>query len=772
MSDDNVLTNVVPWGLHKVPDFVRDELKARAKRYAWNVGGKNTDTKAVRTAWLRICSNGMPKAGSKHPAVNREDGFVFYGINGKDDTFYSQFGIRNSPQNIGYGVSGIPHVLSVQTFPNRPPPAIQSVEVEFYGAGSSFPGLCRKATINWKCFSVEQLEYLTPYLLSARVSMVLEWGWNTYNPQSLINLNNVTELLSMYSDGKAAYEKIKASGGDYDCHVGRIIEYGYTMDNRGNYTGRTVVVNPSFMVDGMNIQNQVGKTKDIGAESLKEFMKNKFDNINSNDLTKFSEKEKSIINPLNVYKKPVQKWRELEPTANFWVNMRFVQDLFNLFCSVQAEHPMLQYNFADAIIGAHPLMKAVAAAGKNTNVDVLIPNSNAPRLMRTTYAKTSFDTSAEKKTKVTEGGKRTIADANVPESFKKSAEDIAKTLKDKKSLSDVSDDLKSLMKSQNSFPMYDYPPANRDIASKAVPGYWGYLGDIYISNVMLKDAVEENDTIRRMLDFILGKISECGSNFWEFQVIPQGPSNITVMDNRFNPITSEELANELPNFVLGKTEDSSFQEYGMEVVMKNEMAMQTLLSEEIAVDPKGTQIAKAFTVRDRLYKVAPTFTFQSSEETEDVSKYSADELKKIKEEELAQKRKAEEDAVKELNDRSTEDDCVILEVTDESSRYFLIEKDPEFMKSMLQLSFTENISALSTPMMPDTPFNFKCQGIGGFSFMSMFTLSAIPEPYDKAHAVFQVDSVKQTITDNNWSTDIVAKVRPLVTLVGGRVAGT
>jgi hypothetical protein len=155
---------------------------------------------------------------------------------------------------------------------------LRSIETEFYGAGSSFPGLCRKATLKWKCFSVEQLEYITPYFLSLGVTAVIEWGWNNFDASSLIDLTNHTQLFEIFNSGASYFTRIKASGGDYDCHVGRIIDYGYTMDNQGNYEGYTVVVNPSFMFEGVNTKDQTSTSSDTKTSSSAiDYIKNRFD---------------------------------------------------------------------------------------------------------------------------------------------------------------------------------------------------------------------------------------------------------------------------------------------------------------------------------------------------------------------------------------------------------------------------------------------------------------------------------------------------------------
>ena len=782
MSDEpqnGVLKNLVPWGLHPVPKFVNTELKRRAKAYAWSNQSENTH--AVRTAWARVCSNGVPMS-TNHEGRGL-DGFVMFGHNADAADgpvgFDRLFGVGTNKQCVGYDVNKVPHTLTTRTFPNRPPPGFKSIEVEFYGAGSSFPGLCRKATIRWTCYSMEQLEYVTPYLLSLRVSMVIEWGWNTVGEASMVDLRDKRSLVEIFTNGANIFKRVEASGGNYDCHVGRIIDYGYTMDSQGNYQGFTVVVNPTFMFEGLNAQTQtlVSKYSD-GSSGILDFVKNKFDNIISEKRPNFSQPEKKLVDEAlrakEIYVKPSSKWIDQTPSAKFWVNFRFLERMFNHFTSI--EHPGvgtdLKLDISNVKIKAHPLLKSIRSGEKNSSVDVIIPNAFAPRLMRATSVgeHTTSWLGREKyiaptATNVFTGagnGRLTNITKTGDEfdAFKETADKLGKKLRTM-GLVDVTDDLQSLLGSPNPFPMLTAPDSVDDVAKWARPGYWGYLGDIYVSNTLVKEAFDNADTVQRILEYILGKVSEAGSRLWEFRVIPNNPGVITVIDNNFNPITTAAKAlDTIDTFVIGKTEDSAFQEYGMDVKMRQEMATQTLLGSNSSVDGKRLD---AFTVSDRLYNTPGSFTC-AKESPPDI--LTDKERKEIAKQKAEEEKKKEADRVKAINTRATDIDCVILENKQEK-RFYITEKDPEFMKKILQIdeSTESEQNPFASPMMPGTEFTFECQGVTGFYFLGMFSLSAVPKPYDRDHAVFQVNGVKHTIAENNWKTSITTQVRPLTTVV-------
>ena len=762
-KNNPALTNVVPWGLHPVPDFVRNTLKKRAKSYARHSINAE-DTEAVRTAWARVCSNGKV---AEHGNL---DGFILNGPNTNTISgqigFDEQFGFgADGKQIIGRDVNNIPHTLTPITFPHRPPPAMRSIETEFYGAGSSFPGLCKKATVKWKCFSMEQLEYITPYFLSLGVTAVIEWGWNNFSVESLLDLRDSNKLLEMFAGGKSYYERISASGGDYDCHVGRVIDYGYTMDNQGNYEGYTVVVNPAFMMEGVNIKDQTGITvSNKAAASAKEFIKNKFDNLVSETDDIFYGKESVLWRVIHknkwIFKKPRGKYPEIEPNVKFWINMRALQAIFNLFGVIKygPNSSNLTFRFANVKIGAHPLIKAVCSGSDNKNVNVLIPNANAPRLMR-------------KMPKQSRNSLKTLVSSTTDKQLKSTAESLSAALGTLE-FTDDTDNLQYIIGSTNPFPMLvgggivvDDDPifgskkkSPTGVVDKvyacARPGYWGFLGDIYISNNLVKTAFEQNDTLQRTLEYILGEISSAGSNFWEFRVIPDGPSDITVFDTSFCPVSTVKDCNSanIVNFEIGRTEDSCFTEYGMNVQMKQEMATQTLLGNNSAVDAKGQKVISKFVSGDRLYGTPGSFEYAAEETSDEKKSREAAEAKTAKQ--IATDNAA----------RETDKGFVILQQGDD--KYYLVEKNPEVMKKIVSLGErSDSAKSLSTPMMPGTEFTFDCQGISGFAFLGMFTLSAVPKPYNNENAVFQIDGVKNIISENNWKTSITAKVRPLVSAI-------
>jgi len=120
----------------------------------------------------------------------------------------------------------------------RPMPGIKSIDVSFKGGARS----SREATINWTCWSFEDITRLTPHFLAHGKTVLLEWGW-VYNKKSLIDLPTFFEL-----DGKtkrSAYKdytsEILKGKGDFDMMVGVVKNFEYTTRADGGFDCQTII---------------------------------------------------------------------------------------------------------------------------------------------------------------------------------------------------------------------------------------------------------------------------------------------------------------------------------------------------------------------------------------------------------------------------------------------------------------------------------------------------------------------------------------------------
>lgn len=273
---NNTADTFVPWGLHPVKPWVVSELKSRATEYGMNSTLLDKDKKpGTRTAWGRLFSNGIPTNSTGDKFVLSRDGFLMFGVNGFNESY--GFG---TDQVIGLDANGNKHTLpnlevnaGRKSFPHRPPPCVTSIEVDLMGGqNASFSGLCRKAVVKWKCFSLDQLDYLTPYFLSPRVTCCVEWGWSDYNPASLVDYTNLEEMRGLFMDAQKVMQKISLSNGKYDLIMGYVIDFDYSMGEDGSYECSTTIASVSWLFDGIDYSNQTLKRKtSTGWEKIQDF---------------------------------------------------------------------------------------------------------------------------------------------------------------------------------------------------------------------------------------------------------------------------------------------------------------------------------------------------------------------------------------------------------------------------------------------------------------------------------------------------------------------
>ena len=259
-----------PWVPHHIPNPIRRELYRRIFDQGLNY--VNTDVnwsnyknyKGPLSAWIRVTSNGT--GVTKLPVIDnnlsyteyelqKREGFILYGGQG----FYDAFGklkLNDSSEHyqtniLGYDTNGQKHILNLDIknpnivtlkgSPTRnvpillPPPGVVSIEA------SMQKERIRKITINWKCYSFAQLEYMTPYFLTPGISLIVEFGWNLFNTNCLLNLNDKEKLTELWEDGTPLYQRILDSNGMYDATFGSIANFEFGTQDGTTYDCKTEI---------------------------------------------------------------------------------------------------------------------------------------------------------------------------------------------------------------------------------------------------------------------------------------------------------------------------------------------------------------------------------------------------------------------------------------------------------------------------------------------------------------------------------------------------
>lgn len=414
-----------PWEAGPFEEWVIDELDFRVKSLSTGIQGQfNGDLPRYagpRKAWARVFSNGMVEYNNPNLVSDNDNEWGLLLLTG--DGVFERYGIDNrSPHGLtkqiyGYNCKLQPKYIESSTRPNVPDPGIISIETEIQKSWFA------KAKINWVCHSIEQLKAITPYFLTPLQTVIIEFGWNTFNQQSLINLSNFNEIIDIWDNHYKRYSKyVPLSKGNYEFLIGQVINFEYSI-NDNIITGVTEIASRQLLYSGFRKDSQenilkgkiIDKDGNLNDEESK--FRTKFETlvdtfVNSitstdnqgNSQISTSEQFLKILKSNTGYEKKYGAKFEKLPDHVFsgrnkqtikysaerdfdnnnekgpkytWVTMDLLVDVLNGIKNLGDVKDYSQYffdlNIDDITIGAHDNLIS-------TKPTILIPNANAPKL--------------------------------------------------------------------------------------------------------------------------------------------------------------------------------------------------------------------------------------------------------------------------------------------------------------------------------------------------------------------------------------------------------
>lgn len=805
-----------PWAVHPVESWVIDELNKRSSEMDMNptTGGNTRTYSGPKTAWARVFSNGISTLAAE------KKGFIMGGVHGFDDSY--GFNSKNE-EIIGYDAEGKPHKLNANGYsrsyvsqnlkqanrdiPHPPPPNVLSIESSISaGINDSFSNTCKRTTIKWRCYSLAQLEYLTPYFLSPRISVVIEWGWNYYDRKSLIDLTDENWLRGAFEGTWTRTGKlIKDSGGNYEMGMGIITEYDISINADGGYDCTTVVSNSNVIVEGEEIESSVpielseqlrdlsglndeerrtieaeltrkrrerAAKQDKPLKTMIEFLTEDSSllanqgsvTLRQETTSRFIKKFESTGSVRRIYAPFIDKSGNKTSTVEtFYLRMDLVVEIINSFYSLE----LLATEYMHAIgkgmtiseidiknvpICAHPAIKSCDS-------NILLPNKVAPR-----FVKKSDETTAPSLSELS---------GEYPLLFPTA---VTQLNTGENSFDNTYDDLYKLINPDgNPFPMLkNYQLENGPIGGDQYPkkGYWGYLQDIYISNKLLLDLAQLHDTVLRLMEALLRKISEAMCNIPELKLIssPNSNTKYTVIDHNFTNIKYNNNSDSLPRIPLFSNNAAFMQNASVSVKMSPEMIKQMMVvnsTKKVTIqkgygtfttDLKILQQSK-YLNGDRLFSCAviPRENVVESNLSANRSQIHAGSLNSRK--------------FSPQDDAST-DTFVHVKIKKNSGNEFIYpiiaEKSKNFLKTIVMDPYDDHPTYTNNPLVPGSNFSIELLGIGGFSLFSQFTLSHVPDAFSYEKCVWQVIGIKHTIENNVWKTSITAQARPIQQSINNR----
>ena len=413
-----------PWEAGPFEQWVIDELDFRKNSLSTGIQGQFKGDlpkyAGPRKAWARVFSNGMVEYQNANPNLisdnDNEWGLAFL----SGDGFFDRYGIGStspygvSKQVYGYNCNLKPKYIDASTRPNIPDPGIISIETEIQKSWFA------RAKINWTCHSIEQLKAITPYFLTPLQTVIVEFGWNTFNEQSIINLSNFGQIIDIWDNHYKRYsEYVPKSKGNYEFMIGQIVNFEYTI-NDNIITGMTEVASRQLLYSGFkkDPQENLVKGKTIGKdgkpsddtvfrtkyETLVDTAVNSITSTNNQGGFSLSSQFIGILQSNSDYvKKYGADFKKLpdhifsgrnKQTITYsaerdfdvdnekgptwtWLTMDLLVDILNGIKNVDGVKEYAQYffdlNIDDITIGAHDNLIS-------TSKNVLIPNPVAPKL--------------------------------------------------------------------------------------------------------------------------------------------------------------------------------------------------------------------------------------------------------------------------------------------------------------------------------------------------------------------------------------------------------
>jgi hypothetical protein len=641
----------------------------------------------------------------------------------------------------------------------RPSPIVTSLEVD-EGSGT----LSRKASFSITCFTKEQMEKLSQYILEPGFSIFIEWGWNTNSGYSGLQSLDETTITSFQS--AVNRDKVRnKTGGTYDNYLGFVTGGSVGLDGDKwtltvNCTGYTEL--PTYL---LTTETGEQKTGDVGIlTSAKAFGLDYIDSLNSSPS---DERFMKLFNdlPQTRQTKAVKNLRSNADVNNLKSLINFDDEVSE---DINDESDGWTVPFTDWQIAKSSL--------KVDGIDIVFPKGTKivgserfirfDTLMRiiyeigiegyqladdtVIYTKVDYEDtvcSAFPKIYSTDASKLFIPNPETPK-FRLSAAPpgVGTKITDltKGSCNNSIDGVQFPKQTKHTF----QPKIGNLITKEAK--MCGYLKDLYVNFDFAKSVMEtKNFYLKDALYQILNGISSAVNGMWDFQIEESEVGNTSILKIWEMNMISDNPKGEIYTFdMIG--EKSVFIDASLDLDISGAKMNQIIgqkLGQKLNGDSKRVTLFRSnFT--DRLGVKIKQKAIDSNDED---STETDEDKKNIAEENLnIMLGKAKFYPKVDLTDKSSlsgelYDMCYMGAFSD--SNVF----------SALKNGHDEiNEKNTSSPLMPIN-FTFKVHGVSGIRRGDMFKVNGIPSMYN--NGFFQVLSVKHSLQGMEWTTEVTGGYR-------------
>ena len=260
----------------KVLDEISKELAIREKAVENPI--KNKFSFASRIPYIVLESNAVSRDGSSYLAKSN----ILYG--GSPDFINS---INKGEKKL---------FIDTQELGKRPHSGITSISIKNKGTLGSI----REATINFSCWSLEELEKLTLLYLNPGIYLNLQWGFTKLDDVAFVNSIFTRTKISQLRKRDIIVELVRNSGGDYDCMVGPCCTFSWKMNQNGGFDCTTTIISPAsfvynFTFNGPGNQDNIFYLWATNAVDTLDELQEKIKNEKDGDALQLKQNQENIL---------------------------------------------------------------------------------------------------------------------------------------------------------------------------------------------------------------------------------------------------------------------------------------------------------------------------------------------------------------------------------------------------------------------------------------------------------------------------------------------
>jgi len=664
----------------------------------------------------------------------------------------------------------------------RPKPNITSIEID-EGAGT----LSRKASFTITCYTKGQLDTLCEYFLEPGYSIFLEWGWNiadslkayssTLNSTTVANFQSFKKVNEARANSKGTYDNylgfitgggISSNGDTYEISVKctgftELPAYFMGADNSEDSENEEKITEPEYSTAQISAETNLGKKRFMMA----------FNRLPSNRRT--TRVSSLIVNPLVANP---SNFINVDETVKAKVNE----------CVSGTELLGISLNDEEANVGGvtqefpsgTEIIKDESFIRFGTLMEILNQIGMEGFMIGGKVIKTTINTQttvccAFPKIFSTDKKKLFIPNKTAP------LFDLVKAANSPtdNGVSDAATDDCSVVNVNDSANLIMFPAAGtiangiangRVVVSNKIDGsfealtkpngQWGFLNDLYVNLDFAKGILEtKNFSIRNALYQILNGMSAAAGGLWDFQIMSdEDDTELRVVDMNLTPTGVQEPY----QFVLAGV-NSIFIDASLDMDISG-AKMNQIIGNRLGQTINGSQ--KDIKSKDK----KGLFTDKDDQILKEIKKREEppppkdatppegptdDELEeaKIKNLQLFLDKVG-------LMPRPHLDDKYPFEADLKKSVFTVAYNDQavfEFFKNQNDKTAVQTEPGGVGPIMP-IKFTFTIHGLSGIKRGDKFKVLGLPKNYEST-GFFQVTSVKHTITDMLWKTDIEGSFR-------------